>query len=150
MSLRAFAMRCVWALLALAVLMVVLVPAPEPPQINRPAAEKWLPPRFVAGANAATDLAELARNNLWGGLAAIESPVDERARQWRLAGIAGPASDRRVTILFGDERFLHLKAGDKFPDGTLIGEIRDNGVCVIIDGKKHLLPMPGQTIPKIW
>ena len=150
MSLRRVAMRCVWALLALAALMIVLVPAPQPPQINKPAEEKWVAPRFGAGANAAADLAELARNNLWGGLASTESPVDERARQWRLAGIAGAAADRQVTVLFGDERILYVKAGDKFPDGTLIGEIRDNGVCVIIDGKKRLLPMPGQTIPMIW
>jgi len=148
-NLRGFAMRAIWALLALAVSMVVLVPAPVPPQINRPTEEKWSPPRFAAGATAAADLAELARTNLW-GIAPSETPADVRSRQWRLAGITGPASGRQVIVIFGDERLVYLKTGEMFPDGTLIGEIRDNGVCVIIDGKKRLLPMPGQTIPMTW
>ncbi len=146
-----FLIRWLWALAIVALVMVAATPAPDPgPPPATAGIEAWTPLRFSAPGNALADLPELMRGNLWGGQAQAEAQVDERARRWRLAGIAGNDKDRTVIVQFADEKTLPLKAGDKLPDGTLIGEIRDNGVCVIIDGKKRLLPMPGQTVPIIW
>jgi hypothetical protein len=151
MSVRELLLRCLWAAAALGVLLVLAVPAPDPASVKSPAGgETWTPPRFASASSAAADLAELQRGNLWGGALQTETAVDERARRWRLAAIAGQARDRHLVVQFGDERILPLKAGDRLPDGTLIGDIRDTGICVIIDGKKRLLPRPGQTLPTIW
>ncbi len=151
MNLRRLFTRWLWALLIVGLLIVALTPVPDPgPPSAQAASETWTPLRFTAPGNALADLPEVMRNNLWGGQLQAETQVDERARRWRLAGIAGAANERTVIVQFADERTLPLKTGDKLPDGTLIGDIRDNGVCVIIDGKKRLLPMPGQTVPMIW
>ncbi len=149
MMARRWLIRGLWAALIAAALIVALTPAPEPGPPPAAVTDPWALPRLAAG-NSAGDLAELLRGNLWSGQAQSDAQVDERARRWRLAGTAGPLRERVAIVQFGDGTSQTLKAGDHLPDGTLIGEIRDNGVCVIIDGKKRLLPLPGQTVPTIW
>jgi hypothetical protein len=153
MTQRQIAIYWLWAVSAFAVLFILFGPAPEPSnsKTNLPASEeKWAVPHLPPSTTASADLAELSRSNLWGGQNQAESQADERSKQWRLAGLAGQSKDRHVLVQFGDDRIMPLKAGDRFPDGTLIAEIKDNGVCVQIDGKKRLLPLPGQAIPIIW
>jgi len=122
-----------WAVAILGLVVVLLVPAPA-----------------IDPATAPDNLAELTRSNLWGGQFQTDGEVDERAKRWRVAGVAGQARDRVVLVQFGDDRILPLKVGEKFPDGTPIVDIKDNGVCVNIEGKKRLLPLAEQTIPIVW
>lgn len=142
-----------WAIAITAAAMVLLTPAPELDETklgNSRGDEVWRVIRFNATNRAPANLAELSRSNLWGGQFQGETQTDETAKRWRVAGLAGQARDRVVLVQFGDDKILPLKTGEKFPDGTLIVEIKDNGVCVNIDGKKRLLPLAEQTIPIVW
>ncbi len=145
-----------WAVAIAVAIAVMIMPAPVADgsklKQNR-ADEDWRISRLETttrnASRNAENLSELARSNLWGGQFANIS-VDESAKRWRIAGVAGQARDRVVLVQFGDDRILPLKVGEKFPDGTPIVEIKENGVCVNIDGKKRLLPLAEQTIPIVW
>ena len=142
-----------WAVAILAGVITLAIPAPEfdPAKLRVVRADEgWRVNRLNTANRAADNLAEMTRSNLWGGQFQSDSEVDERAKRWRVAGVAGQARDRVVLVQFGDDRILPLKAGEKFPDGTPIVDIKDNGVCVNIEGKKRLLPLAEQTIPIVW
>ena len=142
-----------WTAVILAGAIVWSVPVPEidPASLKVVRADEgWRVTRLNIANRAPDNLAELTRSNLWGGQFQADVEVDERAKRWRVAGVAGQARDRVVLVQFGDDRILPLKAGEKFPDGTLIMDIKDNGVCVNIEGKKRLLPLAEQTIPIVW
>ncbi len=142
-----------WPAAVCAVLILLTAPAPTIPPTQTAAGardEGWFVPRLASRGDIGADVAELARSGFWGGQFQADTQVDDRAKQWRVAGLAGQAKDRHVLVQFGDDRILPLKAGDRFPDGTLIADIKDNGVCVQIEGKKRLLPLVGQAIPIVW
>ena len=142
-----------WTAVILAGAIVWSVPVPEidPASLKVVRADEgWRVTRLNIANRAPDNLAELIRSNLWGGQFQADVEVDERAKRWRVAGVAGQARDRVVLVQFGDDRILPLKAGEKFPDGTPIVDIKDNGVCVNIEGKKRLLPLAEQTIPIVW
>lgn len=137
-----------------AVAIFLLSPAPQfTVRAGSSADEGWLVPRVgegLASPERSTVIANgLSRAPLWSGQTDAVA-VDSRANQWRIAGITGRAGSREVLVQFGDERMLSLKAGDKFPDDTPIAEVRDNGVCVTLSGKRRFLPLSGQTIPIVW
>ena len=146
-----------WGVAIIMAAMVLMVPAPEM-NTGKLAAnridEGWRVSRLVTtnrdAGSIANNVAELSRGNLWGGQFQTDNGNDELAKRWRVAGVAGKARDRVVLVQFGDDRILPLKVGEKFPDGTPIVDIRDNGVCVTIDGKRRLLPLAEQTIPIVW
>ena len=142
----------VTALLAAAI--YFLAPAPSyTVRAGSSADEGWLVPRVGEGMatpeRTAAVVTDLSRAPLWSGQTDVVA-VDSRSNQWRIAGITGRAIAREVLVQFADERILPLKAGDKFPDGTPIAEVRDNGVCVTLSGKRRFLPLSGQTIPIVW
>ena len=142
-----------WSVAILAGAIALAVPAPEfdPAKLKVARADEgWRVNRLNTVNRAPENLAEMTRSNLWGGQFQSDAAVDERAKRWRVAGVAGQARERVVLVQFGDDRILPLKAGEKFPDGTPIIDIKDNGVCVNIEGKKRLLPLAEQTIPIVW
>ena len=134
------------------VAVVAFAPTPTPPnQSAGPLGEGWMVPRLgVPDPQTPQIVSGLARANLWGGQADNASSTDDRASQWRLAGVTGVVRERVVLVQFGDNRILPLKAGEKFPDGTPIVEVRENGVCVTLSGKRRFLPLGGQTLPTVW
>ncbi len=143
--------RWLWLTLASAVVIGLLAPAPSPRSgTSTSRDEGWSVPRNVTTMDPVILAANLQKTSLWGGQADVIAGVDDRAMQWRIAAIAGQARERVVVIQFGDERLLPLKAGEKFPDGTPIAEVRENGVCVTLSGKRRFLPLSGQTIPIVW
>ncbi len=141
-----------WVTAILAAAMVVLAPTPTlNDAANKMAGEGWRVPRIsLPDEKTPQIVASLQRANLWGGQADTVVSTDDRASQWRLAGVTGAARERVVLVQFGDNRILPLKAGEKFPDGTPIAEVRENGVCVSLSGKRRFLPLSGQTVPTVW
>ena len=141
-----------WVSAIYLVVVIAFAPTPAPPgQAGWPIGEGWMVPRLgVPDPQVPQIVSGLIRANLWGGQADIASSTDDRASQWRLAGVAGVVRERVVLVQFGDNRILPLKAGEKFPDGTPIVEVRENGVCVTLSGKRRFLPLGGQTIPTVW
>ncbi len=143
--------RWLWLSVASTAVIVVIAPTPSP----RPGAaanrdQGWAVPRIPTTIDPIVLAANLQKTSMWGGQADAIATADDRAAQWRIAGVAGQARDRVVVIQFGDERLLPLKAGEKFPDGTPIAEVRESGVCVTLSGKRRFLPLSGQTIPIVW
>jgi len=135
-----------------AILIVVIAPAPQPGAARgAQPGDGWLVPRLpVPPANPQAAVTGLLKSSLWGGQADAASLVDDKASRWRLAGITGSPADRYAIVQFGDDRIQQLKAGDKFPDGTFIAQVREAGVCVVIEGKKRFLPLDSQAVPIIW
>jgi hypothetical protein len=142
-----------WLLLTTVTAIVIVVFAPTPnaaSNTNTNPNEGWVIPRIQTVEQAQQIVAGLQKSNLWGTAADKLAEDDSAASQWRLAGITGGAQSRTVIVQFGDDRVLALKSGDKFPDGTVITGIRENGVCVSLSGQKRFLPLSGQTIPIVW
>ncbi len=138
---------------ALLTLVVVLVaPTPQPKAARAGSAtDGWVVPRLaLPPENASLVLNGLLQSRLWGGQADANPANDDKASRWRLAGITGVPNDRYAIVQFGDDRIQQLKAGDKFPDGTLIAQVREGGVCVVLEGNKRFLPLDGQVVPIVW
>ncbi|MCA3003563.1 MAG: hypothetical protein ING66_16540 [Rhodocyclaceae bacterium] len=144
--------RYLIAVVIIALAVVLLAPQPEVrPQRTAGADDAWVVPRIGSqGGNSASMLRDLVQSRLWGAAADNANPMDEKASRWRVAGITGKHSERYVIIQFGDDRIQELKAGDKFPDGTLISEVREPGICVLLSGKRRFLPIDGQMPPIVW
>ena len=144
--------RWLIALALAAVCIIAIAPTPQPKAPRgAPSGDGWLVPRLpVPPANPQATLTGLLKSSLWGGQADAASLLDGKASQWRMAGITGTLADRHVVVQFGDDRILQLKAGDKFPDGTFIAQVREVGVCVLIEGKKRFLPLDSQAVPIVW
>ena len=141
----------IWvAIIAAAIFL--LAPQPEATSGKSGAsADGWFVPRIAPQAgNSAGVLRDLVQSRLWGAVADNANTVDDKASRWRIAGITGKHSDRYVIVQFGDDRIQQLKAGDKFPDSTLISEVRDRGICVLLSGKRRFLPIDGQMPPIVW
>ena len=142
-----------WLFVTMVTAIVIVAFAPTPnavSSVNVNPNEGWVVPRIQIVDQAPQIVAGLQKSNLWGIAADKLAEDDTAASQWRLAGITGGAQSRTVIVQFGDDRVLPLKAGDKFPDGTVIIGIRENGVCVSLTGQKRFLPLSGQTIPIVW
>ena len=130
----------------------VLAPQPEVPA-NKSAAsgDGWFVPRITPqSGNAAGVLRDLVQSRLWGAATESANVVDDKASRWRIAGITGRPSERYVIVQFGDDRIQQLKAGDKFPDDTVISEVSERGICVLLSGKRRFLPIDGQMLPIVW
>ncbi len=141
-----------YALIAITVVTILVAPAPQPsPARTAGTDEGWAMPKVAPmPANFAAAVRELSQSKLWGGQADPQTQSDDRALKWRIAGVTGQQKDRYVIVQFGDDRILQLKAKEQFPDGTVIAEVRENGVCVILQGKRRLLPLDGQAPAIIW
>lgn len=142
-------------LLGLVIISAVILLFAPPPQISPSKTsatdDGWFVPRASAPSSNSTGvLRDLVQSRLWGAVADSPNSVDENASRWRIAGITGRSSERYVIVQFGDDRIQQLKAGDKFPDGTLISEVRDRGICVLLSGKRRFLPIDGQMPPIVW
>jgi type IV pilus biogenesis protein PilP len=143
--------RWLWAVAITAALVVLL--APKSAITTRASAiadSGWSVPRLNTQ-DMQPFAATLSRSTLWGATA--EQPgagTDDRAKQWRLAAVAGVGRDRNAIIEFGDGRIASLKVGEKFPDGTPIVDIKNNGVCVRLSNGVRLLPLASQTVPIVW
>lgn len=142
-----------WLFITMVTAVIIVAFAPTPNAVsstNVNPNEGWVVPRIQIVEQVPQIVAGLQKSNLWGIAADKLAEDDTAASQWRLAGITGGAQSRTVIVQFGDDRVLPLKAGDKFPDGTVITAIRENGVCVSLSGQKRFLPLSGQTIPIVW
>ena len=144
--------RYLIAVVIIAVAVVLLTPQLEVrPGRAAGADDGWVVPRITAqGGNSDGMLRGLVQSRLWGAVADNANSMDDKASRWRVAGITGKHSERYVIVQFGDDRIQQLKAGDKFPDGTLISEVRERGICVLLSGKRRFLPIDGQMPPIVW
>jgi hypothetical protein len=139
-------------MLALTVAVFVLAPSPQRrASIDARSDDGWLVPRLpIQTTNSQSVVSGLLQSKLWGGAAEASPIVDEKASRWRVAGITGRQAERYAIIQFGDDRVQQLKSGDKLPDGTLISEVRERGLCILIEGKKRSLPLDGQASAIVW
>lgn len=137
------------AVVAVGIILFAPAPSPRAGQSTKND-EGWVVPRLNLALDPQSLAVGLQRTNLWGGQAEVIADAEDRLLQWRVAGVTGQARERFVLVQFGDDRIMPLKAGEKFPDGTPIADVRENGVCVTLSGKRRFLPLNGQTIPIVW
>ncbi len=143
--------RWLWLVAITTALIVLVAPVAKPTSraIANPS-EGWAFPRLDGGADPKPFLASINRGNLWGVQADASNGAIDRSGQWRVAAIVGQGLDRSVVIEFGDDKVLPLKAGQKFPDGTPILDIKENGVCVQLSNGRRFLPLADQANPIVW
>lgn len=147
---RSLAMRMLALLGVIAIAMVLITPKPEFDSKGRaPTDAGWRMPALSAAPDTDRLVTSLIASPVW-GRAADSTNSNVNNSNWRLAGITGAGTDRVVLIELSESRIVPLKAGDKFPDGTLIQSVRENGVCVSIDGKRRLLPVDPSIAPLVW
>lgn len=147
---RTLAVRLLLLLGVIAAAIVLVTPRPEFDGKTRAASDAgWRMPALAAAPDTERLVTGLIASPLW-GRAADSTAANSSNANWRLAGITGAGSDRVVLIELSESRIVPLKAGDKFPDGTLIQSVRENGVCVSIEGKRRLLPVDPSAAPLVW
>lgn len=140
-----------WLVAAASMLIIAFAPQPSPTELSSNAAEAgWSIAKLSTTADAAQLSTALQKSKIWGSAEATNTSIDDRAKKWRIAGITGTAGERVVLVQFGDDKMISLKSGDRFPDETRIAEIRINGICVILDGKRRFLPLDGETTSITW
>jgi hypothetical protein len=139
-------------MLALTLAVFSLAPSPQrKASTDARSDDGWLVPRLpIQTANSQSIVSGLLQSKLWGGAAEAPPTVDEKNSRWRVAGITGRPAERYAIIQFGDDRVQQLRAGDKLPDGTLISEVRERGICILLEGKKRKLPLDGQAVAIVW
>jgi hypothetical protein len=147
---RSLLVRLLLLLGVIAIAIVLITPKPEFDGKSRAASDAgWRMPALGASPDTDRLVTALIASPLW-GRAADNTTANANNSSWRLAGITGSGADRVVLIELSESRISPLKAGDKFPDGTLIQSVRENGVCVSIDGKRRLLPVDPSIAPLVW
>lgn len=147
---KTLAARMLLFMAVIAVAVVILTPKPEFDAKGRePSDAGWRMPSLGASPDTDRLVTGLIASPLW-GRASDSTTTNPNNSNWRLAGITGAGSERVVLIELSESRIAPLKAGDKFPDGTLIQSVRENGVCVSIDGKRRLLPVDPSIAPLVW
>ncbi len=147
---RSLPIRLLLVLGVIATVMVLVTPKPEFGIRERaPSDIGWRMPALFAAPDADRLVTSLIASPVW-GRAVDDTNANVSSSNWRLAGITGAGTDRVVLIELSESRIVPLKVGDKFPDGTLIQSVRENGVCVSIDGKRRLLPVDPSIAPLVW
>lgn len=142
--------RWVWAVVITIVISVAFAPTPQiSTRVRATAEESWLVPR-LATQDLQPFAATLAKSGLWGASAEQSSGEIDRASQWRIAAVVGQGRDRSAVVEFGDGRVVAIKVGQKFPDGTPIVDVKENGVCVLLSNGRRFLPLASQTVPILW
>ncbi|AMS31631.1 MAG: hypothetical protein ACK45Y_08370 [Betaproteobacteria bacterium] len=144
--------RYAYILAIIVISTLAIAPTPQPSTMRSVGADSgWaLPSVAPMPANYAGTVRDLAQSKLWGGQVDVAAGANDLVSRWRIAGVTGQRNERYVIIQFGDDRIQQLKAKDQFPDGTVIVEVRENGVCVMLQGKRRLLPLDGQAPTIIW
>ncbi|MFM7293626.1 MAG: hypothetical protein ACKO1K_02240 [Burkholderiales bacterium] len=134
------------------VAVVFLAPLPQRKALtDTKSNDGWLVPRLpITTTDSQSVVSGLLQSKLWGSAAETPAVVDDKASRWRIAGITGRPAERYAIIQFGDDRVQQLKAGDKLPDGTLISEVSERGICVLLAQKKRNLPLDGQAAAIVW
>jgi hypothetical protein len=79
--------------------------------------------------------------SIWGKVDVVkkDEPVVDPA--WRFLAVMVSGSEKYVVIAVDKQPNRQLKVGDQLPGGAKIHEIRQGSVCVIVNGKKRLLPI---------
>lgn len=82
----------------------------------------------------------LATASIWGNVAAAKEE-DERDPAWRFLAIMANGNEKYVLISVEKQPNRQLKIGDQLPGGAKIDAIRDGSLCVVVNGKKRILPI---------
>lgn len=132
-----------WAALPLAAGVAAFFAAPEP-EAGRRTAD--LPDTFALPAELQRDDAEklsaaLKTRNLWG----VVTPAAEKTvlvdPPWRLAGASIIGSEKIVVMEREGSPSQILRVGDMLPGKVKILDIKEDKLCILIEGKKRLLPI---------
>lgn len=76
-----------------------------------------------------------------GSVASVEPP---RAATWRLAGVVGQGSGRKVLVVYSPESGKPpalLRLGDRLPTDHIISRIKEKSICVQIGKKSYELAL---------
>lgn len=127
--------------LGLEVLFVLLVRTPPAMNVNRSdAADEWHAPRSPEAFDASAALSLLAESPVWGDqTAAVEEPPAGPA--WRLIGVSTGGEHKTALVSVEGEAVQTLSIGQELPEGSEILDIREDGICIEIDGKLMRLPV---------
>lgn len=79
--------------------------------------------------------------SIWGNVEVVKKEDEERDPAWRFLAILNNGTEKIVVLDVEKQPNRQLKVGDKLPGGAKIHAIRHDSLCVIVNGKKRLLPI---------
>jgi hypothetical protein len=132
-----------WALGAAAIGWWTASPVTLPEETRLAARNDWQLPSLPARRLGPERVAVGGTAPYWGTPSPLSAPAAAalapvRPPSWRLAGVVGQGSSRRVLLLYAPESGKPselLKVGDKLPTDHVISQIKEKSICVQI-GKK--------------
>lgn len=118
----------------------LLVPAPTVSS-RSPGRESWKLPEPLPPHQAERAMEVLASTTPWGRLAGLPDRPPLNPPNWRILGIATRGSERAVLIRIDQQPDRQLGIGDALPGGSTILEIHEDFLCLLVEGKKRMLPL---------
>lgn len=135
--------RLALALALLAVLVALewqMVPLPFVAKASR-GSDAWTLPEPLPPNPAEKAMEVLAATSPWGRLPGLAEQPPLTPPNWRIVGIAARGEERVVLVRTERQPARQLKIGDALPGGSTILEINDDSLCLLVDGKKRMLPL---------
>ena len=88
--------------------------------------------------------AYLATTPMWGNVEVVASEREVIDPAWRILAAMARGHEKYLMIAIDKQPDQQLKIGDRLPGGAKIEDIRQDEVCVLINGKKRTLPVSPQ------
>lgn len=83
----------------------------------------------------------LAAASIWGNVEVAKKDEQLQNPAWRFLAVMVNGTEKYVLIDVEKQPNRQLKVGDALPGGAKIHEIRQGSLCVIVNGKKRILPI---------
>jgi hypothetical protein len=127
-------------LLASAVLTWIRVPEPKAPSFLTTGSDTWALPELPKR-DADPLIKAVTQANLWGVVAATGTgavgPLN--TPEWRFVGVFNDGKEPQVMISVDKKPAVTLRIGEQLPGGAKILSIREDQICVLVNGQKRSL-----------
>lgn len=127
-------------LLAGAILTWFTVREPGAPKFLTTGSDTWALPQLPKRAPDPL-VKTITEANLWGIVAApaggVTAPLN--TPEWRFVGVFNSGKEQQVMISIDKKPAVSLKVGEELPGGAKILQIRDDQICVLVNGQKRAL-----------
>ncbi len=123
----------------IAALMWYITPTPMPPAIATAPDDNWKLPDLVK--DQTTKYVDLVvARNFWGEVVPTQAGSTGKP-EWRFAGVMTNGAERSLLISIDNKPAEVLQVGGQLPGGSKILKISEDRLCILINGKKRMLPI---------
>ncbi len=117
--------------------------APQPAAMAERPAEQWQIPS-TDKPDLKPALQFLAGTAIWGKVTVAPVVEELGDPKWRIVGLLQGGKEKFVIISIEKQPVKQLTIGDELPGGAKILDIKDEALCVLVNGKRRSLPIARQ------